>query len=286
MRFSTAGTTVIALLLFALPACTPAAPDYELRGQILKVDPARQELTIKHGDIKGFMPGMTMAFKVRDAALLQGRQPGDEIVATLVVEKSAAYLSRIEKTGFAALTEPSPETRVMDLTEPGEMIRTAELVDQTGKQRNISDWRGRLLAVTFVYTRCPLPNYCPLLDRHFAAVQQQLQDAPDLRDRVRLVSVTLDPGHDTPEVLAGHAARLRSNPALWTFVTGRPSTIEDFASQFGVSIIRENATAAEIVHNMRTALIDADGKLVTVLAGSEWEPSQLIAEIRHALGRG
>src|SRR5215207_3979024 len=135
MRFSTAGTTLIALLLFAIPACTPASPNYELRGQILKVDPARQELTIKHGDIKGFMPGMTMAFRVRDAALLQGRQPGDEIAATLVVEKSAAYLSRIEKTGFAALTESSPATRVMDITEPGETIRTAELVDPTGKPR-------------------------------------------------------------------------------------------------------------------------------------------------------
>lgn len=285
MRFSTAGMALIALLLFAIPACAPSPPDYELRGQILKVDPARQELTIKHGDIKGFMPGMTMAFKVRDAALLQGRQPGDEIVATLVVEKTAAYLSRIEKTGYAALTEPSPATRVMDITEPGERIRTAELVDQTGRQRKIEDWRGRLMAVTFVYTRCPLPNYCPLLDRHFAAVQQQLQDAPELRERVRLVSVTLDPEYDTPPVLARHAAGLRSNPALWTFVTGQPSNIEDFASQFGVSVIRENATADEIVHNLRTALIDADGKLVTVLAGSDWQPSQLITEIRNALGR-
>ena len=285
MRFQTEAMAVIALLLFAILACGPSPPTYELHGQILRVDPGRQEVTIKHGDIKGFMPGMTMAFKVREGALLQGRQAGDEITATLVVEKSAAYLSRIEKTGFAALTESSPPTRVMDITEAGERIRTAELVDQTGKRRKVEDWRGRLIAVTFVYTRCPLPNYCPLLDRHFVAVQQHLEDAPDLRDRVRLVSVTLDPAYDTPEVLAAHAARLRSNPALWSFMTGQPSNIEDFASQFGVSVIRENAAAAEIVHNLRTALIDADGKLVTVFSGTEWQPSDLIAEIRRALGR-
>ena len=285
MRLQSAAHALILSLLLVSPACAPAPPTYELRGQILSVDQGRQELTIKHGDIKGFMPGMTMAFKVRDAALLQGRVAGDEIAATLVVEDSAAYLSRIDKTGFSALTASSPPTRVMDITEPGEAVRGAELIDQTGKRRKIEDWRGRLFAVTFTYTRCPLPNYCPLIERHYAAVQQQLQDAPDLRDRVGLVSVTLDPEHDTPEVLARHAARLRSNPALWTFLTGAPTNVEDFAAQFGVSVIRENAPAAEIVHNLRTALISADGRLVTVLAGSEWQPTDLVAEMRRALGQ-
>ena len=283
MRLRSAAHVVIAWFVLVSSACTPAAPTYELRGQILKVDAARQELTIKHGDIKGFMPGMTMAFKVRDAALMQGRMAGDEIAATLVVQNSAAYLSRIEKTGFSAVTEPPPATRVMDITEPGETVREGELIDQTGRRRTLQDWRGRLLAVTFTYTRCPLPNYCPLIERHFAAVQQTLQDAPDLRERVGLISVTLDPEHDTPEVLARHAAGLRSNPALWTFLTGTAAKVDDFAAQFGVSAIREDAPAAEIVHNLRTALVGADGQLVTVLAGSEWQPSDLIAEIRRAL---
>jgi protein SCO1/2 len=274
-----------ALAGFACRAPAPAPRTFELKGQILAIDKARRELTVNHADIPGFMPAMTMPYKVRDANLLEGRTPGELIGATLVVEESDAYLQSIRHEGVAALPDARPVARAMDLLRVGETVRDGELVDPGGARRSLGDWRGQVLAVTFVYTRCPLPNFCPLIDRHFAAVQEQVRASSDLQGRVHLVSVTLDPDYDTPAVLLRHAGRLKADPAVWSLLTGSRAQIETFASQFGVSVVRENAQPSELVHNLRTAVIDGNGRLVTVLSGGEWEPAALIAEIRNARGR-
>ena len=274
-----------ALAGFACRAPAPAPRTYELKGQILAIDQARQEITVNHADIPGFMPAMTMPYKVRDANLLKGRTPGELIGATLVVEESDAYLQSIRHEGVAALPDERPAARAMDLLGVGEAVRDGELVDPSGARRSLGDWRGQVLAVTFVYTRCPLPNFCPLIDRHFAAVQEQVRSSSDLQGRVHLVSVTLDPDYDTPAVLLRHAGQLKADPAVWSLLTGSREQIETFASQFGVSVVRENAQPSELVHNLRTAVIDGNGRLVTMLSGGEWEPAALIAEIRNARGR-
>jgi protein SCO1/2 len=274
-----------ALAGFACRAPAPAPRTFELKGQILAIDQARQEITVSHADIPGFMPAMTMPYKVRDANLLKGRTPGELIGATLVVEESDAYLQSIRHVGVAALPDERPAARAMDLLGVGEAVRDSELVDPSGARRSLGDWRGQVLAVTFVYTRCPLPNFCPLIDRHFAAVQEQVRSSADLQGRVHLVSVTLDPEYDTPAVLLRHAGQLKADPAVWSLLTGSREQIETFASQFGVSVVRENAQPSELVHNLRTAVIDGNGRLVTMLSGGEWEPAALIAEIRNARGR-
>jgi len=272
----------IVALAAGTTGCQRQAQQYELNGQILAVDPTRQELTIKHQDIPGFMPGMTMAFKVFEPRLMDGRTPGELVTATLVVKGTAAYLRNLSRTGFAPVVEAHAVTRVIDLLEPGEPLRDATLLDETGTHRRLADWHGRILAVAFVYTRCPLANFCPLMDRHFAAVQEQVQADVALRDRVRLVSVSIDPEHDRPDVLAQHAARLGADRAVWQFLTGDREEVEAFASQFGVSVMREGTAADDIVHNLRTAIIDGEGKLITSLNGSEWSPADLVAEIRRA----
>jgi protein SCO1 len=227
-----------------------------------------------------------MAFRVRDARMLDGRVPGDLVTATLVVTPSDVHLRTLERTGFAAITEPSAPTHAMDLLQPGKQVRDAVLVDETNTRRRIADWRGNVVAVTFIYTRCPLPNFCPLLDRHFQSVQGQIQGDAELRGRVRLLSVSFDPEHDDSAVLAKRAAALKADPEVWRFVTGKPGDVEAFASQFGVSLIREKDSAGkdggEIVHNVRTAVIDGDGRLRTVLSGNEWTPADLMAELRRA----
>ena len=279
---------VIGLCLsFVAAACRGSSVrTYELKGQVLSVDQARQELTIKHEDIPGFMPAMTMAYKVRDSAMLKPRQPGELITATLVVEEPAPYLRSIQRTGVAALPEDlPPPTRVMNVLSEGQPVRDAELVDQDGARRTLKDWHGQVLAVTFVYTRCPLPNFCPLVERHFAEVQEQVRAAADLHGRVRLLSVTLDPEYDTPDVLARHGQRLKQDRAIWSLLTGSRPQVEAFAEQFGVSAVRDNTQPSELLHNLRTAVIDGNGTLVTVLSGAEWQPSQLLAEIRRARAR-
>lgn len=276
--------TLLTVFVMACAACAAAAcsraREFELRGQILAVDRQRQEITITHDDIRGFMPGMTMAFKVNDAALLDGREPGDLVKATLVVRDADAHLSSIEKTGHAALATPPPAPYV-DILQPGEAVPDVTLVDEGGNPHQLAASRGRVVAVTFTYTRCPLPDFCPRMDRQFQAAQREILADPDLRDRASLLSVSFDPAFDTPAVLTGHAARLGTDPRVWHFVTGSPEAIASLASRFGTSIIRDPSNASDITHNLRTAVIASDGTLATIFKGNEWTPADLLRALRQ-----
>lgn len=271
---------VMVLLLLLAAGCSKGR-EYELQGQVLAVNPDRQELTIKHEDIRGFMPAMTMPFKVRRRALLDGRVPGDLVKATLVVKDSDAYLSAVEATGRAPLTDVPPATplRILDTGAP---VGDVDLVDQSSRALKLSDWRGQVIAVTFIYTRCPLPNFCPLMDRQFADVQRALKGDARMRGRARLISVSFDPAFDTAAVLADHAVRAGADPAIWSFATGERAAIDAFASQFGVSVMRDDPQEREILHNLRTAVIDPSGRLAAVLNGNEWTAAELLEAMRRA----
>jgi protein SCO1 len=272
--------TIVVLTCAAAIGCS-RAKTYELRGQVLAVDRERQEITIKHEDIRGLMPGMTMSFKVKDASLLEGPVPGDLVKATLVVRDSNAHVSSIERTGHADVVVPPPAPRV-DILEPGQAVPDVNLTDETGTRRTLSTWQGKIVAVTFTYTRCPLPDFCPKMDRQFQAVQRDVLADTGLRDRVALLSVSFDPAFDTPQVLAAHAGQLHADPRLWHFVTGDQEAIAQFAARFGTSVIRDESNAADITHNLRTAVIGSDGTLVTIFKGNEWTPADLMKALRQA----
>lgn len=259
---------------------------YHLQGQVIEVVPDRHELTVKHGDIPGFMPAMTMAYGVTDAHLLDGLSRGDLIQATLTVRDSEPRLSAIERTGHAEVTETGPVPRVMNVLEPGQPVPDTVLQDQNGQPRRLTDWRGRAVAITFIYTRCPMPDFCPLIERQFAEAQQRIASDQALAGGVHLVAVSFDPQHDTPDVLKTHARARGADPRVWTYLTGTPKAIEDLASRFGVSVIREQDNAAAITHNLRTAVIDPRGRVVKMYSGSEWTAAMLVADLREARGRG
>jgi protein SCO1/2 len=275
-------STLHLALLIAATSCSRGT-SYEVQGQIVAVDAARQELTVKHGDIKGFMPGMTMAFKVREESLMAGKAPGDLVRATLVVEDSIGYLTKVDVTGRAPLTEPPPRADGAVLM-PGEAVSDVRLVDQDGVERQLSGWRGRVVAVTFVYTRCPLPDFCPLMDRRFAEIQRELQGETQLRDRVHLLSVSIDPSFDTPPVLREHARAAGAQRAIWSFVTGDRRDLERFGSALGVAIMPAEPGSAAVIHNLRTAVIDPEGRLTTIFGGNEWRAADLLKELRRAAG--
>jgi len=252
---------------------------FELHGQVLEVRPDRGELVIRHEDIPNFMPGMTMPFPVEDDAMLEGKAPGDLVTATLVVEEVRAYLSSVEVTGHADLVE-TPETPAItfaNMLSLGDEVPGDPLVGTDGNPMSLADLRGHRVALTFIYTRCPLPDFCPLMNRNFAAVQEAIAATPGLAD-VRLVSVSIDPGFDTPAVLRAHAAELGADPAVWHFVT--TDDIADFAGRFGVTAAQDPDDALQIVHNLRTAVIDPDGRLVTVRNGNSWTPADLLDDLQ------
>jgi len=249
-------------------------------GQIVAVAPERPQVTIKHEDIKGFMPGMTMTFDVQDAALLEATQPGDLIQATLVVGETAAHIASIRKTGHAPLAEAPPGSLPPTLAT-GDLVADAPLLDQAGMPRRLADFHGHRVALTFIYTRCPVPNFCPLMNRHFAAVQRAIAARADLAD-VRLLSVTLDPAYDRPPVLQAQARQFQADPAIWTFLTGAPDAVKAFAEQFGIHSEVDDEDSAQLIHNLRTAVIDPNGRLVRITSGNDWTPADLLAQLTTA----
>jgi len=252
---------------------------------VLGITPDRTEINLKHGDIPGFMPAMTMAYRVKDANQLAGIAPGDLISATLVVpDGQVPFLTDIKRTGHADVPEGSSAPRVMDVLQPGDNVPDDPLQDQDGVTRPLSTWRNRAVAVTFMYTRCPMPDFCPLMDRKFAAVQRAIAADAALKDTVHLVSVSFDPAYDTPSVLKAHATALGADPQLWSFATAPAPVIQGFASRFGVSVVDEGGNAP-ITHNLRTAVIDRQGRLVTTYSGSDWLPETLVKDLRDASRR-
>jgi protein SCO1/2 len=278
MRFS---AIVVALFtLMTLVACRQAPPpkQYELTGQILSIKPERNEVVVKHDDIKNFMPAMTMPYKVKEPALLTGRKEGDLIKATLVVGEVEAYLSSLNVVGHRALDAPAPVLDQPHVLEPGEPVADALLVDQGGKPRPWSSFSGHRVALTFAYTRCPLPDFCPLMEKNFAAVQQLVKADPKLAD-VRLLMVTLDPEFDTPAVLKPHALDVGADPAVWTFATGDAAEVKRFSEQFGIHYETDQTNKWQIIHNLRTAVIDSTGRVVKTESGNFWKPADLVADL-------
>jgi protein SCO1/2 len=272
----------IILMVVAAAACSqpPEPKRYEVRGQILSFDPQRNEVVMDHEDIEGFMPAMVMPYKVQDPSLLEGKTPGDMVTATLVVEEVDAYLTTLTTTGHEPIKTPAagPLITDADVLKDGDVVPDHALVDQTGKPLSMQSLRGHRVALTFMYSRCPLPDFCPLMDKHFASVQEQIRTSPDLAD-VRLVSVTIDPAFDTPAVLARHATTLGADPARWHFATGQADDVLAFAKRFGV-IAEPGETAVALVHNLSTAVIDPQGRLVKAYSGKMWSPTELVADLK------
>jgi protein SCO1 len=279
---------VITIFCCGMIACGRAPSverTFELRGQILAVRP-NNEVLIAHEDIKGFMPAMTMPYRVRDPQLLHGRGPGDLIVATLVVGANDAWLTRIDKTGSAPLPAPSGSAAsalAPHLLRSADAVPDTTLTDERGRSLAFRDLRASAVAITFIYTRCPLPQFCPLMDRRFAEVQRIATADPALQGRVKLLSVSFDPDADTPAVLRAHAKKLGADPLLWRFVTAPRADVDRFASAFGVGVVRE--TDGTITHNLRTAVVGPDGRLFSVYDGSAWTPEQIADDMRRALNR-
>lgn len=285
--------TIISIALVVVGCGAPAPKNtYDLHGQILSIEAPRKTLTIKHGEIKGLMPAMTMPYSVKDEKLLGGLTPGDQIDATLVIESNGAYLSRIQKVGRAALdasdvarAKPAESAAPRDVLQPGDAVPDAAFVTQDGRRIRFASFSGAPVVLTFVYTRCPLPTFCPLMDRHFAEMQAPLAQDPTL-SRVHLVTITFDPEYDTPAVLKQHARTLDADLRRWTFLTGSRDDIDRFAARFGLMVERAPNDPRGVTHNLRTAIVDADGKLVKTYTGNDWTPQQVLDDLRGLGARG
>jgi len=276
--------TVLLLVAFIVGAAScakkPAEKRYELQGEVVAVDSAAHQITVAHQDIPGLMAGMTMPFLVgpNEEWVFGKIGPGDQILATLVLGRHAE-LQDISFTKQSAPTSAGTST-TFHLPEAGDQVPDFALVNQNGKRIHLAQFRGQPLLLTFIYTRCPLPDFRLLMSNNFGEILKQLHEYPQAFEKAQLLSVTIDPKHDKPEVLKQYGKRyvgdIDGNFQHWQFATGSPEQIRTAADYFGLSY---NQKSEQIVHSLSTVLIGADGKVVKVYLGNEWKPADVAAYI-------
>jgi protein SCO1/2 len=239
-------------------------------------------MTVAHEDIKGYMPAMTMPFVLENGQDAARLAPGDRVVFTLVVGQERSRAENLVVTGhdptFEARTAKAP--RASARLRNGDAVPPMALIDQDGKGMTSADWRGHATVVTFIFTRCPMPEFCPLVAAKFKRLQDVTAADARLKD-VRLVSVTLDPEHDTPAVLRDYGIAKGADFARWRFGTGAPEQVAAFTRAFAVHTERNGPL---LDHTLATALVGSDGRVVEVWRGNQWEPREVLDALRAGNG--
>jgi protein SCO1/2 len=277
--------TAVALVLAACdrapsstkPSPPPTVTTYEVKG-VLRINKGSSAV-IAHEAIPDYMDAMAMEFTAADPKSLAGFAPGDVLAFRLSVTDERSWIDQIRKTGTAPI--PSIAAEPDSTPAPNTPLPDCALVDSRGQPFHLSDFRGQVVALTFIFTRCPLPDFCPRMNTQFAEVQRLLA-ADAATQNWHLLSITLDPDYDTPERLAEYAARYQPDFARWTFATGSREEIEKLGAAVGLQITRAGALPQ---HNLRTVVVDPAGRVQHVFNGNAWAPEQLATQIRSAMSR-
>jgi len=272
----------LVLAVAVLAGCQASAKHYQLVGTVVSKSVDDGVIVVDHKDIPGFMMAMTMPYDVHDAAGLQNVQPGDKITADVVVEASNHYwLDHIvitDSSGRAAAAANAPKE-----LNVGDPVPSVPFVNQDGQTLKLTDLKGKAVLLTFIYTRCPNPDFCPRISGQFAAVENQLAKSPTDYADTRLVSITLDPTYDTPAVLRKYGlAYLNNNAAAfshWEFVASSPDDLKPLASEFGLEYSVEDN---QIAHSMNTILIGPDGKVAKMWSGNDWTTDEVVDALRRS----
>ena len=253
---------------------------YDFKGKVMAVEPDKHSVTVSHEDIKDYMPAMTMPFAVRNESDLQILAKDDEITATLVVDGSHSWLEDLIITRQSAST--SAAMPGVTFAKEGDEVPNFTLRNQDNREIRIQNYRGRTLLLTFIYTRCPVPDYCTLMSNNFAQIDRALSQDHGLYEKTHLLSVSIDPSYDTPQVLrsygAAHTERYQDETfAHWEFAGGTTEQVKKIAEYFGLTYFPEND---QIKHGLRTVIVKPDGKIAKIYTGNDWKPEEVIEEIR------
>lgn len=278
----------LSLALLLLAGCT-LRRSYNVTGRVVGFGDDGRTVIVEHGDIPGLMPAMTMPFKMRHGAALDKIAVHEAVGFRLIVTRDSswiAHLVSLPDSAVAAHPAGTPDpmftpSTTSPLLAPGDLLPPFTLVDQDGEAFHTVDFEGRVLLLTFIYTRCPLPEFCPLLSRRFQHLQPRLIERFD--ERVHLLSISFDPDHDTPEVLHAYARRYTDNTRQWTFATGAPEEIARVAGAFGI-FYTDNGE--DFDHNLATALITPDGRIRRLWRGYDWQPEEVLEAVEDVLGDG
>jgi protein SCO1/2 len=281
-----AGVVIMALAAGPLvrKACAESASNvttYFVKGVFEESRSAGRQAVIAHEIIPGYMEAMTMPFNVKIPAELNGLRPGDKITFRLSVTDTDDWIDEIKKAGGRGATPKSaqPVADAVQELEPGALLPECILTNQSGLIVHMRDFKGQALAFTFFFSRCPLPTFCPRMNNNFAAVLQTLE-SDATRTNWQLLSLSFDPGFDTPEHLRDFATLQQIDPKHWNFATSSSEEIRKLGGAFGLKFWHENGSFS---HNLRTVVVGSSGRVQKVFTGNEWQPGDLVAEMRRAM---
>jgi protein SCO1/2 len=272
----------IALLLIFSAACNRTRK-YPMQGEVIAKNPVSSEITVKHGDIPGFMSAMTMPYRVKDFTVLRDIQPGDKIAAQVVVgsDPSDYWLEAVritDQSGRVQAKVPAAPQMLM----PGDRVPDVALINQDGKTIHLSDFAGKAVLVTFIYTRCPMPDFCPRLSSQFARIQDELKKKPDDYNKTHLLTISFDPKYDTPAVLRkyglGYLSSDGSGFSHWDFASTNPADLGRLAQAFGLQYREQND---QILHTMNIVLIAPNGT-VAKFWSMDWTWQELMESMEKA----
>ena len=294
MRF----LTLIFLSVLFFAACKPAATvnngasageRYPFKGKVISVNKEAKTVNVQHEDIPGLMPGMTMDFPVKEDWVWGDLVPGAEIRAELVVDKQAKDPYWLEKIGILAAPIPGQEPPPVNenFAQIGRTVPDFALTNQDGKRISIKDFKGKALAITFIYAKCPLPDYCIRMSTNFSDLAIQVMGDPALKDKIRLLSISFDPANDTPEKLRSYGLGYLGKGAkpdfsVWQLAVGQDAEVRKIADFFGLRYETDPNDKAQINHSLRTAVIGPDGNVKKILPGNSWTPKELLAALEDA----
>ena len=260
---------------------------FQVKGIVQQVRPGRKEVEIRHEAVPGYMPAMTMPFDVKDTNELAGLEPGQSVVFRLIVTDTEGWIDQIRKlappVNSPPTTGPFRQVRDVEPLELGDRLPEYHFTNQFGQAFSTTRFQGQALAITFLFTRCPFPNFCPRMANNFEEAQQKLLALASGPTNWQLLTISFDPDFDTPAVLKAYAEAHRCDPHHWTFATGALIDITAIAEQFGMAFWHDDS--GSISHNLRTAVIDASGRVQKVFPSNEWSSDELVAEMVRGAGK-
>jgi protein SCO1/2 len=268
---------------------------FQVKGIVIAVRPGQKEVEIRHEEVPDFMPTMTMPFEVKNTNELTGLAAGDSVSFRMVVTDTDGWIEQIRKlsstagTTNAAATNQLPANgqyrfvRDVEPLNPGDPLPDYHFTNQFGQRITTSQFKGQALAITFLFTRCRFPTFCPLTANNFAEAQKRLLAQSTSPTNWHLLTISFDPEYDTPAILEGYAKAFQYDPQRWSFLTGDLVEITAIADQFGLTFSRD--TEVGFSHNLRTVVIDAHGRVQKIFQGNQWTGPELAEELAKAAGR-
>jgi len=269
------------------PASPAQSQHFAVRGIVREIKPDGKTAVIAHEEIPGYMEAMTMPFRVKDTNELAKVTVGDQVTFRLVVTQDDGWIEGLEKKGANLDLPPSRdlfrEVREVDPLKVGDPLPNYRFTNQLGQVVAMNDFRGKALAFTFIFTRCPFPTFCPRMNTHFAEAHRRLAALPDLAGKWHFLTISFDPQFDTPAVLKKYAENHRYEAGKhWSFLTGALVDMDALTEQFGLYFSRDGAQGITFNHNLRTVVVNPGGKVQQVFSGNEWTVEDLVAEMTRA----